>query len=215
MTDTAPVHATTTRWVTAEALKALAAQRKAAGDSFGATELADWTRHALTPEQRVHASSRLCALGFVLHSVEVVEGQRVDLYLVTPEGAAAIEAARAGHVRKSGPKTTRGPDTPDPHAFSTRLWALMRLRKMLTPSQAAETLCDAGDGDFDKRRATARKCLRRWCNAGALAESARRIGAQGCNNGEKRYVLITDSVAPPRWRKPATKPLPTLQGGAQ
>lgn len=197
MQDTNP-----TRWVTAEALKALAAARKAAGDIFGALELADWTAGTLSHEQRVHASSRLCALGFIKHSPQVVEGERVDVYTVTLEGAAAIEAAGAGKVRKSGPKSTRGPDTPDPRAFSSRLWALMRVRRMLTPGEAADTLCDAGDGDHDKRRATARKCLRRWCNAGALAESARRVGGQGTSNGEKRYVLTVDTVAPPRWRKP-------------
>lgn len=200
------VHVNTTRWVTAEALRALAVHdRGEKGRQFRADQLAGWTVKTLTPEQRVHASTRLCALGFVHHQVMVLAGERVDLYTVTAEGAAAIEAARQGHVRKSGPKTTRGPKAVDPHAFSTRLWDLMRLRKMLTPLEAAETLCDAGDGDFEKRRATARKCLRRWCNAGALAEGARRVGAVGSSNGDKRYVLLKDSVQPPRWRKPATK----------
>lgn len=195
----------TTRWVTAEVLLVLAMRAYKARDQFAAGQLAAWTARTLTPEQRVHASSRLCALGFVKHRVVIVGADRVDMYTVTAEGEAAILAAQQGHVRKSGPKTTRGPKAVDPHAFSTRLWDLMRLRKMLTPLEAAETLCDAGDGDFEKRRATARKCLRRWCNAGALAEGARRVGAVGSSNGDKRYVLLKDSVQPPRWRKPATK----------
>lgn len=199
----------TIRWVTAEVLHTLAHWPFMGalhdGCEFAAHELQSALRQRITEEQRVHATTRLCALGFVKHRIDSDGRKRVDVYTVTAEGAAAIEAARQGHVRKSGPKTTRKPNPVDPHAFSTRLWDLMRLRKMLTPAEAAETLCDAGDDDFEKRRATARKCLRRWCNAGALAEGARRVGAAGSSNGDKRYVLLKDSVQPPRWRKPATK----------
>ena len=192
----------TTKWVTATVLQALAAQQQTAGSEFLENDLADWTQGSLTHEQRVHASSRLCALGFVKHRAAMVEGDRHDVYTVTPEGAAAIEAAAGGYVRKSGPKTTRKGNPVDPHAFSSRLWMLLRIRKMITPRQAAETLCDAGDEDFDTRRATARKCLRRWANAGALQESAKRVGVDGTSNGDKRYVLVKDSPTPPVWHRP-------------
>lgn len=196
----------TTKWVTAAALQALAKQFSDQGwglrSEFTANELADWTVGSLTADQRVHATTRLCALGFLNHRVGLIEGDRHDIYTVTPEGAAAIQAAASGQVRKSGPKTTRKGNPVNPDAFSTRLWNLLRIRKMLTPRQAAETLCDAGDDDFDTRRATARKCLRRWANAGALEESEKRIGAEGTSNGDKRYVLVKDSPTPPVWHKP-------------
>lgn len=189
-------------WVTAEALKALAARPLSSGSEFTAAQLGEWTASALTPEQRVHASTRLCALKFVRHRAAVLADQRVDVYTITPDGCAAIQAARLGHVRKSGPKTTRKPNPVKPTAFTSRLWQLLRIRKMITPREAAETLCDAGEDDFERRRDTARKCLRRWASTGALAEGKKRVGAVGCNNGDKRYVLVVDSVEPPKWRKP-------------
>ena len=189
-------------WVTAEALKALAARPLSAGSQFTAGQLAQWTEGALTPEQRVHASTRLCALKFVWHNVEVIADERVHVYTVTPDGCAAVQAARLGHVRKSGPKTSRQPNPVKATAFSSRLWQLLRIRKMITPREAAATLCDAGGNDFERRRDTARKCLRRWASTGALAEGRLRLGAEGNSNGDKRYVLVVDSAEPPKWRKP-------------
>lgn len=189
-------------WVTAEALKALAARPLSAGSEFSAVDLAAWTASTLTPEQRVHATSRLCMLSFVRHHVAVIADERTDVYTITPDGCAAIQAARLGQVRKSGPKTTRKGNPVKASAFSTRLWQLVRIRKILTPREAAETLCDAGEDDFERRRDTARKCLRRWCNAGALAEGKKRVGAEGNSNGDKRYVLLKDSAEPPTWHKP-------------
>lgn len=204
----------TTQWVTAAALKAMADFVLRAGDTFTAAQLQTWLGPDVTPEQRVHATSRLCALQFVKHHAVVektARAERIDQYTVTPEGEAAIRAAAEGKVRKSGPKASRKGNPPNPQAFSSRLWQLLRIRKMLTARQAAETLCDAGEGDFDTRRATARKCLRRWASAGALEESAKRMGAEGNSNGDKRYVLVKDSPTPPVWHKPKNQP---KQGGA-
>lgn len=194
------------RWVTATVLAALSERHLVAGSEFTAPQLASWVEPPLSAEQRVHASSRLCALGFLRHRMEVLGDDRVDVYALTPDGQEAVEAAAAGQVRKSGPKGSRKPNVPAADAFSTRLWNLMRIRKMLTPAEGAELLGNAGDDDFERRRATARKCLRRWANAGALQESVRRIGAGGQSNGDKRYVLVKDSALPPNWHQ-ATKPL--------
>jgi hypothetical protein len=195
-------------WVTAATLKALAAAGLKAGAKFSALDLA--AMHGmgdLTAAQRVHATTRLCGLKFLAPRMELRPDaagaeQSTRIYTVTADGAAAIEAARQGQVRKSGPKTTRKGNPVDPAAFTTRLWNLVRIRKVLTPRQAAETLCDAGDEAFERRWATARKCLRRWANAGALQESAKRIGAAGTSNGDKRYVLVKDSPTPPTWHQP-------------
>lgn len=190
------------RWVTATALLALAGRGLGKGDEFTGVQFAEWV-HQLQPNQRTNASTRLCHLGFVKHSVQVrtIDGhdQRVDVYTVTPEGAAAIEAAGSGHVRKSGPKTTRAPNPLRPTSLVARLWNLMRIKRALDSDYAAELLCDAG-GDFRQVQASVRKYLRRWSTTGAVKEAARRVGASGHSNGVKRYVLVQDSPTPPAWR---------------
>lgn len=205
-----------TRWVTAAVLQVLADQHYRAGQQFLAGQLAAWTAGVLTPEQRVHASSRLCALGFVTHSVVVLDANRADLYTVTADGAAAIQAAAQGHVRKSGPKGSRAPNPVRAGDLTTRLWALVRLRKIIDSEDAARTLCDAGEQDFERVRATVRKTLRRWELAEALQAGSRLIKRRGDpvqSSGNKRYVLVRDSVEPPRWRQAVNAGKAT--GGAQ
>lgn len=204
MTCSTPTVGIVTRWVTAAALHALARHTIVEGGCFTAAQLADWTVDDLTPEQRVHATTRLCALGFLHHQVQVRDGQREDVYTVTADGNAAIEAAAAGHVRKSGPKGTRAANPVRSDALSTKLWALVRLRKVIDSDSAARTLCNAGEDDFNSVRATVRKTLRRWELAGALQAGSRLLKTRDDpmhSNGSKRYVLVRDSVDPPRWRQ--------------
>jgi len=214
-TTTAPTTGAT-RWVTAAVLQVLADMVLRQGDWFSSAQLALWTDGVLTPEQRVHATSRLCALDFVTHKVVVVDGERVDHYTVTADGAAAIQAAAQGHVRKSGPKGSRAPNPVRPGDLTTRLWALVRLRKIIDSEDAARTLCDAGEQDFERVRATVRKTLRRWELAEALQAGSRLIKRRDdptTSNGNKRYVLVRDSVEPPRWRQAVNAGKAT--GGAQ
>lgn len=197
-----------TTWVTATVLLALARRCLVEGGSFTAEQLADMTAGALTPAQRVHASTRLCALGFVKHSVRIggEKQLRLDVYTVTAEGAAAIEAAGQGHVRKSGPKGNRAPNPTQPLALTTRLWSLMRMRRMLDSDSAAQLLCDAGSDDFKRTQSTVRRTLARWASTGAITQAARRVSTPGqapTSNGCKRYVLVQDSPEPPRWRQAA------------
>lgn len=197
------------RWITAAALKALADNGVTrAGLVFTAANLASWTRGTLRPAQRVDASSRLCALGFVKHHLvrEMVPGQecrQVDVYTLTADGAEAVKAAAAGQVRKSGPKGSRKASPIDQQALTSRLWQMVRIRGMVDSDAAASLLCEAGDEEeFRRMRDSIRRYLRRWCNAGALAESARRVhsdSASATSNGSKRYVLVQDSAEPPKW----------------
>lgn len=192
------------RWVTAAALKALAAHSLGEDDTFLARELGRWVAPRLTLHQRRHATTRLCALGFVKHQVCVIEGKREDVYTITPEGAAAILAAATGYQHKSGPKGPTAARPLPPHTLAARLWALLRMRGMVESDTAAQTLCNAGEQDFARVRATVRRTLARWHKAAPdqLAVAARRVGAEGTSNGSKRYVLVSDSVAPPRWTAP-------------
>lgn len=198
---------TNIRWVTAVVLRELGLRVQRPGAKFTATELAGWTEGQLSHEQRVHASSRLCALAFVEHGMALIDGDRHDVYTVTDDGWAAMQAAVAGHVRKSGPKGTRKPNPVDPDSLAARLWQLVRLRKIVETETAAQTLCDAGDDDFARVRATVARTLRRWELCGALQGAAKRVrrsGQAATSNGAKRYVLVADSLEPPRWR-PALK----------
>lgn len=203
----APTSATfgATTWVTAIALRALAERTIVEGGMFTAEQLGEWTQGALTREQRVHASSRLCALLFVAHQVRIIDGQRTDCYTVTPEGAAAIEAAALGSIHKSGPKGSRKPNPVKPEALATRLWHLVRVRKVVDSDSCARTLCTAGDEEFERVRATVRRTLRRWELAGALQAGSRLVKRRddpATSNGSKRYVLVKDSgPTPPAWRQ--------------
>lgn len=200
---------TNPQWVTATVLQALARNAvNARGLAFTGTLLAGWVKGELTDEQRVHATSRLCALAFVKHQVttETHRGtlHRIDLYTLTDDGAAAVLAAQAGHVRKSGPKGSRAPNPVRPTDMASRLWYLLRLRRQIDADGAARVLCDAGGPEFERVRATVAKTLRRWKLAGAVEEGARRVHAPDApksSNGFKRYVLVNDSgPTPPRWR---------------
>ena len=204
-----------TRWVTAAALEALVENDIVCpGENFTASDLAKWTRGTLHHTQRVHASSRLCALGFVAHSItrDASGLEQVDVYTLTIDGACAVKAAAEGHVRKSGPKGARTPNPVDQQALASRLWQMVRMRGMVDSDAAARLLCDAGDDDqFRRMRDSIRRYLRRWCNAGSLAEAARRVrsdSAPATSNGSKRYVLVVDSQEPPKW-------WPKAQGRAQ
>lgn len=184
-----------TRWVSAEALAALAARGLVEGDEFSAAELAAWT--GLPPEQRVHASSRLCQLGFVRHRVRQVP-ERDDRYTLTASGAAAVAAAARGQVHTSGPRGPHGKARPLPaDSLTARLWALLRMRRVLDSESAASTLCDAG-ADYARMRESIARTLRRWAAAGAVQVSKRRVHAQGTSSGFKVYVLVDDAVQPPR-----------------
>lgn len=192
-------------WVTAAALLALAEHTIVEGGMFTAGQLAEWTAGTLSDTQRVNASSRLCALGFVRHQVRVLDGERTDCYTVTPEGAAAVEAAALGSIRKSGPKESRKPNPVKPEALATRLWNLVRVRKIVDSDAAARTLCTAGEQEFERVRATVARTLRRWELAGALQAGAKRVKTEGqapTSNGAKRYVLVKDTgPTPPAWRQ--------------
>lgn len=192
-----------TRWVTAAALSALAGKGiTAEGADFTAGDMAAWTAGALSPDQRVNATTRLCALGFVTHQVLVIAGHRTDAYTLTAEGAEAVRAAAAGHVRKSGPKGSRAPNPHKPTDLASRLWYLLRLRKQIDPDAAARVLCTAGEAEFARVRSTVAKTLWRWEQTGAVQAGARRVRTGNDPKGStgfKRYVLVVDSPNPPRW----------------
>lgn len=94
---------------------------------------------------------------------------------------------------------------PDPNALSTRLWALLRLRRTLTSDEAACTLVDAGSREFRAAQKQLGGYLRAWAILvpDVVQVSAKRVG--GC----KRYVLVKDGgVHPPPTKTSAITPQP-------
>lgn len=202
-------------WTTATVLQAMATMELQPGSEFTSVQLLHALERvrqqsgaALTPEQRNSATSRLCALQFIQPRQVVGDDadgdlNRIYVYTLTRDGWEAVRAAATGHVRKSGPKTTRAPGPLKPETLTQRLWNLLRIRKMIDSDSAASLLADAEAGPDAARRlqSTCRRLLHRWALHGAVQQSARRVRTEGeaaTSNGVKRYVLVKDAPTPPR-----------------
>lgn len=172
------------RWVASALLRALAALAPRAGQRFTGPALAA-SLPELPANRRANGTRRLVALGFVTHARSLVEGRPVYTYTVTPEGAAAIAAAASGAVLMGG---RQGTLAAKPGTLRARLWALLRMRRVLDAESATRLLCDAGDSSFVSKRNHINEFLRRWRDAGVVDLSTA-IGPRG----QKRYVLVVDS----------------------
>lgn len=207
-----------TTWVMATVLKALADQGIAkAGASFFAHDLQAWLGDTLVGRQRTNCTSRLLSLDFLKH-VPMVHKElgRVEKYVLTDAGAAAVAEAAQGKVRKSGPKVGgRNCPIPERGSLVWKLWDLLRMRKALESDTAAELLCDAG-GDNARVQEAIGRCLRQWARRGVVTEAKRRvrIGAnrssiRGGSQGLKRYVLNDEYkavlVPPARYQRVGQK----------
>lgn len=196
-----------TTWVSATVLKVLAEQQlQHAGAEFTSEQLVVWLGDQLTRSQRIKATTRLSYLKFITHRVTLQMPQMKPMrtYTVTTDGAAAIAEAGRGAVLRSGCKGTRKANTLQPDSLVMRLWALIRLRTIVDSESATQTLCDAGSDDFRRMQVNVQRHLRRWAEAGALTEAARRINPGRGSNGNKRYVLVDawkSSTHPPAWRQ--------------
>lgn len=191
------------RWTTGAVLVALATHELGKGDTFNSGQLGKWVPQLKVLKRRRYATHKLLEMGFVTAKNRFIDDRMVEQighYTITEAGAAAIQAAMAGIVPRSGPRgghsVTR---RPAPDSFVTRLWALFRARQILDSDTAASTLVDAG-GDVEKARETASRYLNRWTKAGVCQESAQRVNAVGTSRGFKRYVLVNDcGPTPPDW----------------
>lgn len=183
----APAHAQVpeVKWVTAAALAALAEHHKTRrGCTFTLDQMRRWAPGLVGSKTR-SALDKLKKLEFVVST-------KPGHYVLTADGAAAVQAAADGQVLKCG---QHGPKNRPPAAesFAARLWALLRARKVVDSGTAAATLVDAG-GDVAAAEARAQVYLRKWQRAGAVDASKRRLP-----DGRKQYVLVQDTPNPPAW----------------
>lgn len=171
------------RWVTSEVLRALVRLAPTAGNRFTKPVLAAHTPD-LSETSRQRAITKLLGLGFITHKRALADDATRSIYTVTADGAAAIAAAGQGAMLMPGAHQAK---PAAPGTLRARLWALMRIRKVLGADEAVQLLADAGDRAFISKRNKANECLRRWQLAGVL-----QLSAQVGPRGQKRYVLVAD-----------------------
>lgn len=171
------------RWVTSIALRALGQLAPSKGDTFNADALAICTPE-LSAARRRRAITKLLGLQFIAYKRQLVGQAALSVYTVTADGAAAIAAAGQGAMLMPGAQLAK---PAAPGSLRARLWALVRIRKVLGADEAVQLLADAGDPAYISKRNKANECLRRWQRAGVL-----QLSAQVGPKGQKRYVLVTD-----------------------
>jgi hypothetical protein len=195
--DKAATAAASRAWSSTELLLALAKLVPKVGQRITSAELAAAVPH-LRAEQRMRATTRLGTMGFLVHKVVLVKGESVHTFTVTDDGLAAIEAAQSGWRITSG---KRGPRAPRPGSVAARVWALLRIRKVLDADSAAQLLCNAEDGNYRNVRETARIAMARWAADGVLSISHQPIVTGFGGPPRKRYVLVKDpGPMPPAWQ---------------
>ncbi len=191
-------------WITGPTLAALAARGLRERDTFTSADLMVWVPQLKGKPNAWSASKPLVEMGFVTATTRLSDNaESQGVYTVTKSGAAAILAAGSGRQLKSGPKGPHGKNRAiQAGAFISRLWALLRARRMLDSETAAATLVDAGrDDEVRKAAGTAKRYFHRWAQIGVVKESARRLP-----NGCKRYVLVRDvGPVPPAWTPKAQR----------
>jgi hypothetical protein len=182
-------------WHTAEALVALYKHRRGDGKTpFTRADLLAWSENfAARPKAAQVALDHLQRIGMVrtvTAATEATAAKKPGLhrFIVTREGLVAAKAAddaRLSAIRAAS--CTKGNKARPRGEFITRLWALFRMRKSLTGTEAAETLVDAGD-DVKRAARTAAMYLRCWVamHPEHIQISSKRVG------GSFRYVLLKD-----------------------
>lgn len=184
------------RWTSSALLVALAVRGLKAGDSFTAAQARKWVPQLQQGQRMKQAVQTLFNNQFVnsRRYIDQDTGDTVTEYTLTAVGGEAVKSARAGAVHASGPKGPHSCNRKVPAGtFASRLWALMRARRMLDSDTAASTLVDAGD-DYAVAMKNAQRYLANWAKTGAIVESKQRLAGN-----RKRYVLINDTPEPPAW----------------
>ena len=178
-------------WFSIVALVALARNVKSTGRPITAIELSQWASddHIDFPHGIAEmAMTALCSRGYLR-----IEGPRhntngaINRWFITPNGQQAAKVA----LQISTPGAA-----PDVGALSTRLWNLLRIRRHLTATEAAETLVDTGD-NFNAQTKRIGALLAAWAKYAPKVVSAAKKREAG---GRIRYILELDIG---RWPPPS------------
>lgn len=196
-------------WFVVAALRGIGTHVKTTTHAFTANDVAGWNAafaDAKPPSRGLAlarvALDRLHFHKLIARHVPVRDGvlrpvmKLPDQWRLTAKGLGTC-----GSLLREQP-TGKGPNT---KALSTRLWALLRLRKTLTAEDGAATLIDAGTRDFATAQRLIEGYLRNWAKAvpDVVQISARPI------NGAKRYVMVKEGgEVPPPTKAPAVPLMP-------
>ena len=181
------------QWYVIPVLAAMGRNAPRARDKLTPQLLSSWLREDGICATEGVASIALAAMqrtGYVsVDSAHRYLRGSINEWRVTELGVQAVQAAKDAMPSSPGP---------DIRMLSTRLWNLLRIRRMLTAEEAAETLVDAED-DFAAQRKRIAALLLDWSRAAPKAVKV----AQKRDAGRIRYVLSEDLG---RW------PPPTREG---
>ncbi|HSW16669.1 MAG TPA: hypothetical protein VLJ86_05545 [Ramlibacter sp.] len=183
-------------WYIVEALLTLARVQRQRTRTFTRADLIAWSpRFQQRTTGAQLALDHLAAAGLV-RRITVKDGAQPDkkgawTYVLTPEGAAAGKAACDAHKHAALSAAAKKGVAMRPRlkgTFAAKLWALLRLRQVLTAPEAAATLVDAG-GNVAVATSTASKYLLLWTQ---LRPDAIQISGQKLKCNTNRFVLIKD-----------------------
>lgn len=199
-------------WYMIEALVALGRHQRSAATTFTRADLIAWSEKLKDRRTAAQMALDHLALSGLVRRVTRSEGappvkQGSWCYRLTTEGmAAAKEAYKAWKhqaLSAAGAKASRPRSSV---SFGSRLWALFRMRKTLSPAEAAATLVDAG-ANVARATNTASQYLRRWSQ---MHPEAIQVSKQRATKGAFRFVLVQDLGPVP----PVTTAPKKAQGGA-
>jgi hypothetical protein len=159
------------------ALKAMVGTPAMTGKPWTLSELAIWAGIGRGPKVGMVASA--------LQRAGLAEPMEADPAARMRTGRAKAAAEPRWRLTGAGQAAVRATAATD--SFEHRVWRLLRNRNVLTASEAADCLVDAG-GDVARAERVAVQILARWHRLApsVVTISAREVG------GQRRYVLVRD-----------------------
>lgn len=190
-------------WFIVAALRGIGRHVKNTTQSFTVGDVVGWDEDLKDAAPKV----RLAMDRLVFHKMAAAVAQTRDGLLrpVMPLERRWTLTAKGLGTCQSVLREQHGTKGPDAKALSTRLWSLLRLRKVLTPEEGAETLIDAGSRDFSAAQKQIAGYLRAWSK---LVPDSVQVGARATKGG-KRYVMVKDGGATPPPTKATAVPFMT------
>lgn len=189
-------------WFVGATLRAIALKVSSTTQIFSEREIAGWD------EAFASKGGMVCLAMERLHYHEMVE--RCDPPANARRKIVKLDAR--WRLTKKGLGTCRAvarsqPNAapPDPNALSTKVWEMLRDRKVLIAEKAAELLIDAGTRDFANAQSQIASYLLAWSRNAPefVVVSAKR------NKGRKQYVMVKDGgIYPPPTKSTGIKPQP-------
>lgn len=153
---------------------------------FTVSELVVWSREFTSAPGLAKSALKLLGNRQIVEQVYDPAGKFMSIsrYRLTRQGLATCRAA--AQAAPGAP--------PNPSALSTRLWNLLRARRMTTAEEATEVLANAGEEGATRMQRSIAEYLRVWA---VIVPDTIKISAQRVN-GRKRYVLTKDTgIHPP------------------